>query len=51
MKLNYDKTVANMQTDMKIIKNEWDKKCQEIDLNSQRQNVIFNLYSLNINFI
>jgi hypothetical protein len=25
-----------MQNDMKMIKSEWEKKCQEIDLNSQR---------------
>ena len=51
IKLSYDKTVASMQNDMKIIKNEWDKKCQEIDLNSQRQMVIITKFKLNLKSI
>ncbi len=39
---NHDKIVSQLQNDMKVIKNEWEKKCQEIDLNAQR-NIVFEL--------
>ena len=35
-KLHYERLFLNMQNDMKTIKNEWESKCQEIELNSQR---------------
>lgn len=35
-KTTYENTVASLQNDMKIIKTEWEKKCQETELNSQR---------------
>jgi predicted nucleic acid-binding Zn-ribbon protein len=40
-KNNHERIVAQLQNDMKVIKNEWDKKCQEIDLSSQRTIVFF----------
>ena len=38
-KMVHEKTVSQLQNDMKVIKNEWEKKCQEIDLSSQRNMV------------
>jgi regulator of replication initiation timing len=35
-KAKHEKIISQMQNDMKMIKSEWEKKCQEIDLNSQR---------------
>ncbi len=35
-KNTHERVVSQLQNDMKVIKNEWDKKCQEIDLSSQR---------------
>lgn len=42
--LQYEGIISNMQNDMIVIKNEWEKKCQEIELTSQRSFVnTFNL--------
>lgn len=35
-KAAYEKTLATMQNDMKIIKAEWEKKVQESELTAQR---------------
>lgn len=39
-KLHYERLIISMQNDMKTIKNEWENKCHEIELNSQRIVVI-----------
>jgi len=35
-KLNCEKIIALMKNDMRVIKNEWEKRCQEIELASER---------------
>lgn len=35
-KLNCEKIIALMKNDMRVIKNEWEKRCQEVELSSER---------------
>lgn len=35
-KLNCEKIIALMKNDMRVIKNEWEKRCQEVELASER---------------
>ncbi len=35
-KLNCEKIIALMKNDMRVIKNEWEKRCQEIELGSEK---------------
>jgi hypothetical protein len=45
-KANHEKIVSQLHNDMKVIKTEWEKKCQEIDLNAQR-NIVFSVFLQN----
>jgi len=40
-KLNCEKIIALMKNDMRVIKNEWEKRCQEVELASERTVVTF----------
>lgn len=36
-RLNSEKLVVQFQSDLKLVKNEWYKKCQEIEIKSQKE--------------
>ena len=36
-RLNSENLVAQFQSDLKLVKNEWHKKCQEIELRAQKE--------------
>ena len=38
-KMNCEKIIALMKNDMRVIKNEWEKRCQELELTSERNMV------------
>ena len=40
-KMNCEKIIALMKNDMRVIKNEWEKRCQELELTSERNMVFF----------
>lgn len=40
---NHERIVGQLHSDMRIIKEEWERKCQEIALNLQKE-IVFYLY-------
>ena len=40
-KLNLDKVIALMKNDMRVIKNEWEKRCQEVELTAEKNMVLY----------
>lgn len=42
-RLNCDKIIAVMKNDMRYIKNEWENRCQEIELASEKA-IVFNIF-------